>query len=266
MSIRTASTLKYLDLFHVHLAAKAYSLATIRQYASLLGNFLDVFAVSPVNIGADEIVRYISLLKSSSHKAQCRGALQNFYVHVIGQSKKFDRVPHPKKEHHLPVIMDQDDLVANLRAIPNIKHRAMLSLLYSAGLRRQELLDLRIKDIDGKRGMLFIRQSKGAKDRSVPISTNMLVLLRSYFTDYRPSLFLFNGAAGRAYSATSLGKICEKYLGCNPHLLRHCHATHLAEMGLELGTLSKRLGHTSIKTTMIYHHVMKERNPKLIHI
>lgn len=262
---------RHIDTQHIktyasYLKSKNHSKSTIEQYSSILRVFLSSHSGEVRRITTDQIVEYISRLKSRSSMAQNAGAIKHFFCHVMGQPNKFARIPYPKKEKRLPKILSTQIVISRLRAIKNLKHRAMLSLLYSCGLRRQELLNLRISNVDSSRMVLSIKQSKGAKDRDVPISTQMIELLREYFVEYRPKDFLFNGQNGGMYSATSLGKLCHLHMKCNPHILRHSYATHLAERNLELGTLQKRLGHNDPRTTMVYHHVAMEATPLLVSI
>lgn len=255
------NTLTRLEIFNASLRAKNYSDRTIEQYSSIIKKFISHHKKSPENITSDEIVIWLSRLKSSSSKRQYVGALRNFYKHVIGQPQKFNRVPYPKKEKKIPQVISQEVVVERIRSISNTKHRMIVSVLYGAGLRLSELLDLRLTDIDGNRNTLFVRHGKGGKDRVVPISQKLVQELRSYYKEYRTTEYLFEGQYGGRYTGTSVQNICKRYMKCNPHLLRHCHATHLIESGVDVSEVSKRLGHAKVETTMIYNHIATTFNP-----
>src|SRR5690606_7666779 len=154
-------------------------------------------------------------------------------------------------------IIDQDTLISKLNNIDNLKHRSILSLAYCCGLRVSEIINLKIEDIDGKMGVILITQSKGNKDRYVPVSTNILSLLRDYYLKYRPKLYLFNGVNGGKYSITSCQQIFKKYIDqrYSFHHLRHSSFTAMLENGTDIRVIQTVAGHSSIKSTMIYTHV-----------
>lgn len=249
------------SLFETHLRAKNYANSTIGSYTSVVKNFLRHFKRTPKRISSDEITAWIADHAKGATKAQVRGALLNYYTHVVGQPRKFDRIPYPKQDKNLPKVISKEVVVSRINAIKNLKHRAIVSVLYGAGLRRDELLCLRITDIDKFRTTIHIHHGKGAKDRIVPVSDNLLKLLRDYYRVYRPSEYLFEGISGGKYSAQSVRNICKLHMKCNPHLLRHCHATHLVEAGVDVSEVSKRLGHSKLETTMVYNHIATTHNP-----
>jgi integrase/recombinase XerD len=160
---------------------------------------------------------------------------------------------------------------AILKSAVNIKHRTMLSLIYACGLRRSELLNLQPLDVDSKRGLLIIRQSKGKKDRVVPLSEKIIHLLREYYEACKPKKWLFEGQKkGEQYSETSLQEVLKKALKKSKirkpvtlHWLRHSYATHLLESGTDLRFIQELLGHKSSKTTEIYTHVSEKSIQKI---
>ncbi|MGB1317066.1 MAG: tyrosine-type recombinase/integrase [Flavobacteriales bacterium] len=164
-------------------------------------------------------------------------------------------VPYPKKSKRLPVVIAQEELNSRISSIENLKHKCVCMLLYGCGLRRAELLNLKVADVDSQRMLVFVRHGKGAKDRMVPISEEMLSTLRMYWKSYRPKEFLIEGAQGGRYSPQSVLKVCYKHVGVKPHTLRHCYATHLHENGVDIKTIQELLGHANVKTTEIYTHV-----------
>jgi integrase/recombinase XerD len=165
----------------------------------------------------------------------------------------------------LPTVLSEQEVAAILGQLENIKHKSILSLIYSAGLRISESIHLELRDIDRSRGLLTIRQSKGKKDRYVPLSPKINALLTTYIEAYKPRKYLFEGQSGGLYSDRSIqnvfGKACEK-AGITKHVtvhtLRHSYATHLLENGTDLRYIQEILGHSSSKTTEIYTHVSKK--------
>lgn len=255
------NTLTKLELFNAALKAKNYSARTIEQYSSIIQKFISHHKKSPENITSNEIIIWLSSLKSSSSKRQYVGALRNFYKHIVGQPNKFARIPYPKKETKVPQILSQETVAERINGIKNIKHRMIVSVLYGSGIRLSELLDLRLTDINGDREEIFVRHGKGGKDRPVPISSKLIQELRKYFKEYRPTEYLFEGQYGGRYTPTSVQNICKRYIKTNPHNLRHCHATHLIESGVDVSEVSKRLGHVKLETTMVYNHIASTFNP-----
>lgn len=153
--------------------------------------------------------------------------------------------------------MDSETIKERLNNIVNLKHKAILTLTYSVGFRVSEIVNLKIEDIDSKRMLIYIKNAKGRKDRVVPLSSNVLSLLREYFKQYRPVEFLFNGQKTKQYSIGSCQKIYKKYIEekGHIHILRHSCATTLLENGTDLRIIQKILGHSNVKTTEIYTHV-----------
>ena len=173
-----------------------------------------------------------------------------------------DFIQRPRREKRLPNVLSKNEVKSILEAPTNLKHRAMLSLIYACGLRRSELLSLTKFDIDSKRMVVIIRMAKGKKDRIVPLSPKILSLLRDYYKSYNPKEFLFEGQGGGKYSEKSLENVFKQSLlkannkkPVTLHLFRHSYATHLLESGTDLRYIQDLLGHKSSKTTEIYTHV-----------
>ena len=171
-------------------------------------------------------------------------------------------IHRPMREKVLPNVLSKEEVKAILDAPYNLKHRAMLAMIYSCGLRRGELLSLTKFDIDSKRMVVIIRMAKGKKDRIVPLSPKILSLLRDYYKSYNPKEFLFEGQGGGKYSEKSLENVFKQSLlkannkkPVTLHWLRHSYATHLLESGTDLRYIQDLLGHKSSKTTEIYTHV-----------
>jgi integrase/recombinase XerD len=245
-----------------------YSGNTNRIYIHFFKSLLDYFPdTPPEEISDDQINLYMSHLLmtkkvSASTQNQAINAIKFYYEKVKKGSRKVYALERPLKETKLPMVLSEEDVIAILRAVDNIKHKTMLWLIYAAGLRRSELINLRINDVDSKRMVVNIRGSKGKKDRITLLSEKVLVLLRAYFREYRPKVWLFEGSQGNPYSATSLQKVFALALkrsgvqkDATLHTLRHSFATHLLERGTDLRYIQSLLGHSSSKTTEIYTHI-----------
>jgi site-specific recombinase XerD len=184
------------------------------------------------------------------------------FLYKFGLNKKYDKVSfkRPKSEKKLPQIIDHNHIITQLVKIENLKHKTILSLAYSIGLRVSEIINLKIEDIDSKRMLIHIKNAKGRKDRIVPLSENILTLLRDYFKEYRPVEYLFNGQNSPKYSTGSCNAIVKKYLGEKYHIhqLRHSCFTNLLEKGTDLRIIQKIAGHSNVKTTEIYTHVSNQ--------
>ena len=202
---------------------------------------------------------------SRSYQNQVVNALKLFFKTVEGLRLSPDAIERPRREHRLPHVLSKEEVKRLLEQTVNEKHRTMLSLIYACGLRRGELLALKLGDIDGKRKVLWVRGGKGAKDRMIPLSDKVLEMMRAYYKGHRPKVWLFEGAkAGERYSETSLQSVFKqacKRAGVNEkatlHWLRHSYATHLLEQGTDLRYIQELLGHKSSRTTEIYTHVSR---------
>ena len=258
-----------IDDFKKYLLSKRYSENTIKTYSEALCTFLRFFHHKPISeIDNNDLIRfnneYILLLRlSSSFQNQIVNAVKLYFS--TRQYKKLDPelVHRPRREKLLPNVLSKEEVKAILEAPTNLKHRAMLSLIYSCGLRCGELLTLEPHHIDSKRNIISIKNSKGKKDRIVPLSSKILDLLREYFRLHKPLKYLFEGQnKGQPYDARSLQLVLKQALQkkgikkpVTLHWLRHSYATHLLESGTDLRYIQELLGHSSSKTTEIYTHV-----------
>ena len=245
-----------------------YSENTKRVYVNFFKSFLNYFPdTPPEEISDDQVNRYMNHLLmtkkvGTSTQNQVINAIKFYYKKVRKGRRKVYALERPLKETKLPKVLSEEDVVAILTAVDNIKHKTMLWLIYAAGLRRSELINLKINDVDSRRMVLNIRAGKGKKDRITLLSEKVLVLLRAYFREYRPKVWLFEGSQGNPYSATSLQKVFAQALRrsgvrkeASLYTLRHSFATHLLERGTDLRYIQSLLGHNSSKTTEIYTHV-----------
>ncbi|MFE3869601.1 tyrosine-type recombinase/integrase [Flavobacterium sp. LS2P90] len=182
---------------------------------------------------------------------------------VRGTKIEVDKIHRPKRSKVLPNVLSKGEIKLILNAHSNIKHKSMLSMIYSCGLRRSELLNLKFSDIDSKRNIVLLKNAKGKKDRIAPLSPKILKMLRDYYIAYKPKNWLFEGQiSGEQYSEQSLQNVLKQALKkakiskpVSLHWLRHSYATHLLESGTDLRYIQELLGHSSSKTTEIYTHV-----------
>lgn len=248
------------------LELKKYSNNTIRTYVRCFEQYLNFFSESPIKLDETHIREYLSVLakrgSSSSYLNQMVNAIKFYYEIVLDMPNRFYEIERPLKEYKLPKVLSKEEVFAIIENTANIKHRCIVELLYSAGLRRAELLNLKIADISSGRMVIRIDAGKGKKDRYSLLSQGVLNNLRAYFKQWRPKKYLFEGPEGRQYSGTSVESIVKNSAkkaninrSVSPHMLRHSFATHLLENGTDIRNIQVLLGHNSLKTTEIYTHV-----------
>lgn len=258
-----------LTRFSDYMKGIRYSEKTISRYVECLRIFLNFHSAKHYSeIDNNDILAfnrdYILAKKlSATYQGQFINAVKLFYEKIPRKKIILEQLERPRKGKPLPHVLSKEDVRKLLASTVNIKHKAILSLIYSCGLRRSELINMRITDIDSKRQVVNIRHAKGDKDRIVPLSDKILQLLRTYFKQYRPVEWLFEGQiAGTQYTETSLNHIFQRAkkkagvtMPCPLHTLRHCYATHLLEAGTDIRFIQVLLGHKHTKTTEIYIHV-----------
>ena len=241
---------------------------TIKSYkAHLRGLFLYYPKTLPSKITAEQIKNYmIYKIKTDNIGERTQGQMINafaaFYKRLLHQEEKLSLLKRPKEPKDLPNIFSKDEIERLLNNIRNVKHKALLMLVYSAGLRKKEVKNMRIDDILFDRNAIFVRCSKGKKDRYVMLSAKAAQFLKFYLGQYNPKYWLFEGEHGGQYSETSMQAIftqAKQRAKANPnvtfHGLRHSFATHLVENGVSLHIVKDLLGHQSLKTTQVYLHI-----------
>lgn len=249
----------YYEICNQKLKYLNYSDRTVKSYLFYIDQFLNRIKISPTRLTSGDFQSYLDNYKftSVSQQNQLINAIR--FLYKFGLEKKYDKVSfkRPRSEKKLPRVIDGDFIKHQLSKIENIKHRSLLTLTYSVGLRVSEVTSLKIEDIDSKRMVIHIKNAKGRKDRIVPLSQNVLELLREYFKEYKPKEFLFNGQNSVKYSVGSCQKIYKKYIDSvsSIHTLRHSSFTNMLESGTDLRIIQKIAGHSSSKTTEIYTHV-----------
>ena len=257
--------------YHEMLIQKRYSKQTMRTYSAYMRDFVFHFKDKVLEtLTTRDINAYILYLiekynTSPSEQNQRINAIKFYYERVLGREKRFYEIQRPNKVSTLPKVLSKEEVKRIIEATSNIKHKCIISLLYSTGLRRSELLNLKLTDIISDRKQIRVDNAKGGKDRYTLLSNSLLELLRNYYMQEKPQFWLFEGAKpATPYSATSLTKILNKAVqkaGLNkhvtPHMLRHSFATHLLEQGIDIRYIQNLLGHESTKTTEIYTFVSK---------
>lgn len=263
--------------FKAYLRSKRYSENTIHTYSDALHTFLRFFPEKELAMITNEDVilfnnEYIHAKKlSASYQNQVVNAVKLFFQIVQGKKLDIESVHRPRREKVLPNVLSKEEVKLILTAHSNVKHKMMLCMIYSCGLRCGELLALKPVNIDSKRDIILIKQAKGKKDRIVPLSPKILEMLRSYYRDFKPMVYLFEGAkAGSPYDERSLQLVLKQALKkakitkpVTLHWLRHSYATHLLESGTDLRFIQELLGHSSSKTTEIYTHVSTKSLQKI---
>lgn len=267
-SLRTAT----IEAFKSYLSSKRYSPNTSKVYSDALSIFLRYTLPTPIEeINNDSLIDFNNgyILKnsfSSSFQNQVVNAIKLYFRAIRSERMDIDLIHRPRREKVLPNVLSKEEVKLIIQSPRNIKHQAMLSLIYACGLRRGELLNLAINDIQSGRNLIVIRQAKGKKDRIVPLSIKLLEMLRSYYLLYRPKIWLFEGQqSGNKYSEKSLENVFKQSLArsgitkkASLHWLRHSYATHLLESGTDLRYIQELLGHKSSRTTEIYTHVSQQ--------
>jgi integrase/recombinase XerD len=259
-----------ISTYQNYLIGKRYSPSTVATYVSFLADFINHFHDRAVNeIGNRDVEVFIEDVfiprkYSISTQRQFISAMKLFAD--LHPECKLDKVKleRPRKSKHLPTVLSQQEVLETLRCTKNLKHRAILALMYSCGLRVGELIDLELPNIDIQRMQLAIRNSKGRKDRYVNMAESLVPLIRNYLQTYGPVKYFVEGKPSEKYSANSVRgflkrsvKLANIKKDVTPHSLRHSYATHLLENGTDLRLIQTLLGHSKPETTMIYTHVSK---------
>jgi integrase/recombinase XerD len=254
------------------LQRRNYAETTVEAYIHALEEFARYFHRPPDQLGPDHIRQFqIYLLRERKLAAntvkQRVAAVRFFFVRTLKRPYLREDIPYPKAPRRLPVVLSQEEVARLIDAASNLSHRAMLMTLYSTGLRRAEMVRLKVSDIDSQRMVIHVHQGKGSKDRDVPLSPKLLETLREYWRWRKPMTYLFPaGPPNRDKSGPLTPKAvwhaCRKAAEragiqkpLSPHTLRHSYATHLLEAGADLRTIQLLLGHTDIKHTTVYLHL-----------
>ncbi|WP_457616000.1 tyrosine-type recombinase/integrase [Lutibacter sp.] len=260
-----------LEAYEKYLIGKRYSESTIKTYTTFMADFLDYVGATPIEEITNRTVElfiedvFIPRKYSISTHRQLISALKLFKAFY--PECKIDEVQlkRPKKSKILPIVLSKEEIVDLLRCTKNLKHRAVLAMIYSAGLRISELINLELRNIDIDRRQILVKNSKGRRDRNIILAESFVPLLYNYLNSYVPETYFVEGKPGEKYSAESIRSFLKR--SCTlanitkrvtPHTLRHSYATHLLENGIDLRYIQELLGHAKPETTMIYTHVSKK--------
>lgn len=271
---------KYIQRMADDMKLRNFAPSTIDAYTFHVDKFCQYFGKEAEYLGPEQIREYQLYLVnekkaswSSFNQAVC--GLRFLYQVTLGRSWAVKHIPFGKRPKKLPAVLGDEEVQRLLACVPNLKHRTVLLVCYAAGLRLSESTHLRIPNVDGQRMQLHITNGKGRKERLVPISPRLLLELREYWKQTRPSNYLFPGKTpDTPLSSATIQKACKQAVllakilkTVTPHTLRHSYATGLLEAGVDLLTIGRLLGHRSFTTTLIYLHVRRphlERAPSPI--
>lgn len=255
---------KYEQSFINEMNRLNYSKETVKNYVSCLRMFFDYFKQKehPLHINEADIKEYLGRFTVTNTQRSQHGAIKKFYAICMNQKDKFKYIPYARKEKKLPIVLSQEEVQRMFSVCQNLKHKVIMALLYSCGLRVSELINLKWQHIDRSRMIINIIQAKGKKDRQVMLVENIIPLLENYYRAYHSKEYVLNGQSALQYSERSVGEVV-KQLAAKAgikkrvwtHLMRHCTFTHMVENGTDINLIQRIAGHSSPKTTAIYTHI-----------
>lgn len=256
---------KHEATFIKEMERRNFSKETIKNYVSCLRCFFKFFEKKehPLHINEADVKEYLCQFNVPNTQRSHHGAIKKFYDICLNQKEKFKFIPYCRKEKKLPIVLSKDEIQRMFDVCENTKHKVILSLLYSTGLRVSELINLKWEHIDRSRMIINIIQAKGKKDRQVMLPTTLIPLLEKYYKEYRPVMYVLNGQNDLAqYSDRSVLEVIKQLSEkakinkrVYTHLIRHCSFTHMVENGCDINLVQKLAGHSSVKTTNIYLHI-----------
>ena len=257
--------------FIVYLKGKRYSVSTINTYFTFIADFIAFVDTIPLETLTNrDVERFIEVVfvpkkYSISTQRQFISAVKLFVQFYPNSNIENLALTRPNRSKFLPSVLSNEEIIDILRCTKNLKHRAILAMIYSAGLRISELLNLQLSHIDIDRRQIIIKNSKGRKDRNVILAESFIPLMFNYLQTYKPIVYFAEGKVSQKYSAESVRaflkrscKIAAISKKVTPHTLRHSYATHLLENGIDLRYIQELLGHSKPETTMLYTHVAKK--------
>lgn len=256
---------KYVLMYSKDLQLKNYCQTTIDNYCSQVKQFLGYFnkvATKPSEISERKIKDWLLLAHSTNGRKQRICAVKLFYKLTGKQPLKFKHIEYPKANKKLPIVLSKEEIQQMFTVCENTKHKVILGLLYSCGLRVSELINLKWEHIDRSRMVINIMQAKGKKDRQVMFANELIPLLEKYFKEYKSKVYVLNGQLSLQYSERSVGQVIKQLAEkasikkrVYTHLIRHCSFTHLCESGVDINLIQRIAGHNNPKTTSIYLHL-----------
>ncbi len=259
-------------LYVKYLKGKRYSESTVKTYFTFIADFIDYTNSKPLNQLSNKDVElfiedvFVPRKMSISSQRQLISAIKLFKAFYPECAIEDVKLQRPKRSRILPTVLSKEEIIDLLRCTKNLKHRAILGMIYSAGLRISELINLKLHHIDIDRRQIIVKSSKGRRDRHIILAESIIPLLMNYLNSYKPTCYFVEGVEeGKKYSAESVRSFLKKSVKAaritkrvTPHTLRHSYATHLLENGIDLRYIQELLGHAKPETTMIYTHVSKK--------
>lgn len=255
---------KWHEKYSRDIQLKYNSKATIDNYTSQVRSFLFHFKdeIEPKAIPTDKIKDWLLQAQTTNTRKHRLCALNSFYKITVGMPSKIQKIPYPKSEKKLPIVLSQEEVQRMFDVCENLKHKVILSLLYACGLRVSELLNLRWANIDRSRMIINIIGGKGGKDRQVMLPQSLIPMLEKYWKEYKTKDFILAGQFEEQYSARSVGQVMKQLASkANikkrvwTHQMRHNCFTHMVENGIDINLIQKLAGHNNVKTTAMYTHI-----------
>lgn len=254
---------EHIGNFIQEMKRRNYSQNTIDNYASCISVFFSQSKKDhPKNINEQDIKDFLSKPKMINTQRNYHSAIKKFYDICLGQKEKFKYIPYARKDNKLPIVLSVDEIQKMFSVCENTKHKVILALLYSCGLRVSELINLKWENIDRSRMIINILKAKGNKDRQVMLTPQLIPLLEKYWKEYHTKKYVLNGQIELQYSDRSVGQVVKQLAtkaGLSKrvytHLLRHCSFTHMVENGIDINLIQRIAGHSNVKTTAIYTHI-----------
>ncbi len=263
---------EHMDNFKQEMKRRNFSQNSIDNYVSCIGVFFSQSKKDhPKNINEQDIKEFLAKPSMVNTQRNYHSAIKKFYAICLGQAEKFKFIPYARKEQKLPIVLSVEEIQKMFSVCENLKHKVILSLLYSAGLRVSELLNLKWEHIDRSRMIINIIQAKGKKDRQVMLSPQLIPLLEKYYREYESKIYILNGWKNNLqYTEKSVGEVVKQLAekaGINKrvytHLMRHCSFTHMVENGTDINLIQRLAGHSNVKTTNIYLHLSHNHISKI---
>lgn len=263
---------EHVDNFIQEMYRRNYSKNTVENYSNCIKHFFSQSKKDhPKNINEQDIKDFLGQINEVNTQRNYHSAIKKFYDVCLNQKNKFRYIPYAKKNNKLPIVLSVDEIQKMFAVCENLKHKVILALLYSCGLRVSELINLKWTHIDRSRMIINIVQAKGNKDRQVMLSPELIPLLEKYYKEYKSKEYVLNGWKDEPqYSERSVGQVIKQLAsktGINKrvytHLMRHCAFTHMVESGTDINLIQKLAGHSNVKTTNIYLHISHNHISKI---
>jgi len=256
---------EHIPFYIQEMERRNFSKNTIENYSGCVKLFLEKSGKDHLkNINESDIRNFLHSYSTVNTQRNYHSAIKLYYNICLNQKNKFKYIPYAKKDKKLPIVLSVDEIQSMFDVCDNLKHKVILALLYSCGLKVSELINLRWTNLDRSRMVINIIQAKGKKDRQVPLDLKLTELLDKYWREYKSKEYVLNGWKDELqYSERSVGQVIKQLAqkaGIDnkrvyTHLIRHCSATHLVESGTDINIIQRLLGHSNVKTTAIYTHI-----------